>query len=404
MEPAEELASSLSGEHIAKMLRTDGPIISCVILKCQSDDTTNAMHTKKLAVDSDSPPNPKGDCDDCGECDFKPSSSAAEAADGEKCEVLTDLISEIQIDTTPKKQMVAQTLGGPFTFLGQYEDEGIMVMIRRPEDIENDDEESGVNVPLNPHSLQPPLHNVEVYGDILLLRVAAVEEEGNTDDSDNGTSESAAEAKSPKVSTSEESKDSEAGPVVGKVMSNEEFFLNYTKEEYIKFASRTDIVAPEPNEEDAESEVDEDLSEDDEEEGDEDGDYNVESDDEDEMEDEECQIGMMNLILAQILKRFREENGRGPNTEELLAMRSALAEKLGIDESLINETTGGNSTSSEDQLADSEKRKLEGCKDDARQNQKRVKFNNEDEIKIMTDDEGSTNGLKDEGESVVPVA
>ena len=30
------------------------------------------------------------------------------------------------------------------------------------------------------------------------------------------------------------------------VMTNEEFFLDYTKEEYIKFASQTDIPIPPP--------------------------------------------------------------------------------------------------------------------------------------------------------------
>ena len=43
------------------------------------------------------------------------------------------------------------------------------------------------------------------------------------------------------------------------------------------------------------------------------------------------QVGMMNLIFGQILRRFREENGRGPDTRELLEMRSALAERLGVD-------------------------------------------------------------------------
>ena len=88
----------------------------------------------------------------------------------------------------------------------------------------------------------------------------------------------------------------------------------------------------------------------------EDGEYNIESDEED-MDDKECQVGMMNMMLAQILKRFREENGRGPSIEELLAMRrSALAEKLGIDESLMNEkaiTEGASTTSDRRKLEDS---------------------------------------------------
>ena len=381
MEPAEELASSLSGEHIAKMLRSDGPIVSCVLLKSKSNAQDNGN-------DNDAPAS-----------DAKPSAAAKDEKDAPRV-VLANLISEVKIDTTPKKQMVAQTLGGPFTFLGQYEDEGIVVMVRRPEDIENDDDSDAVP---NPHSLQPPLHNAEVLGDILLMRVAAVEEDEQKENDEKGdgdgdaASSTDAEAKSSDTNETDESKDSQGESVAGRIVPNEEFFLDYTKEEYIKFASRTDIVATEPPEEGDESEVD--LSEDDDEEDD---DFDVESDDEDDMDDEECQIGMMNLILAQILKRFREENGRGPNTEELLAMRSALAEKLGIDESLVNESV--HVGSAEEQLNESEKRKIDDSKDSAHK-QKRVKFNNKDEIKIMTDDEEATSELKDEEEkSALPVA
>ena len=53
--------------------------------------------------------------------------------------VLTQLITELPVDTTPKKSMVSQILGGPFTFLGQYEQEGTMVMIRQQPQVEPDD-------------------------------------------------------------------------------------------------------------------------------------------------------------------------------------------------------------------------------------------------------------------------
>ena len=121
-------------------------------------------------------------------------------------------------------------------------------------------------------------------------------------------------------------------------------------QEYIKFALRTEPA--EGN--DAEDSIKGTEEDDDEEE---DGKYNIESDEED-MDDKECQVGMINMMLAQILKRwFWEENGRGPNIEELLAMRrSALAEKLGIDESLMNEkaiTEGASTTSDRRKLEDS---------------------------------------------------
>ena len=40
--------------------------------------------------------------------------------------VLTRLISELTVDTTPKKSMVFHILGGP---LGQYEQEGIIIVV-----------------------------------------------------------------------------------------------------------------------------------------------------------------------------------------------------------------------------------------------------------------------------------
>ena len=307
MDPNQELATSLSGEQISNVLRSSGPLVKCVLLKCgqsQLDSKTNASKEKII---------------------------------------LTDLLEEIKVDTTPKKQMVTQILGGPFTFLGQYEEEGIMLMINRDQD--NQD------MPINPHMLQPPLDHVEIRGDVLLMRVAETEEEGKEGDA-------------PNVS----------------FLSNEEFFLDYTLEEYVKFASRTDIVAKEPEASEEEGEEEEEESEEEEEDGD-DEEYSGESDE----EDEEAQISMMNLILAQILKRFREENGRGPSTEELLAMRSALAEKLGIDQSIVNQATG--EKENEDVEEHQSKRKAQGGDEESKQ--KKVKFTNKDEVKIMTDDEGA---------------
>ena len=348
MDPTSELASSLSGEHIAKMLRTEGPTVSCVLLRSTGDTNTNSNTNddqKKPGSDHKNVIAAEDNEDDNDEKIDSPRT------------VLTDLISEIQIDTTPKKQMVSQTLGGPFTFLGQYEEEGIMIMIRRPEDIE----QTGADVVLNPHALQPPLHNAEVYGDILLMRIAPIDDEDEQVDNNDNEAD-AEDTKSSKFEEDESApavdKDpSASASAAGTILPNEEFFLDYTKEEYIKFASRTDIIPADPILEDGENEEEEarDYDEDNEDpdDDDEDDDYTVESDDEEDMEDDECQIGMMNLILAQILKRFREENGRGPNTEELLTMRSALAEKLGIDDSLVNETSG----SAEQQLSQDKKRK-----------------------------------------------
>lgn len=255
------MASLLQGQDIAKLLRSDGPIVKCVLLRATT--TTTDQEQKQPAADN-------------------------------KRVVLKDLIEEIEVDTTPKKSMVSQILGGPFTFLGQYEEEGIVLMCSKSQDS-----------PLNPHQLQPPLTDSGARGDILIMKVAPIEEV--LDDDDEGEDEKA---------------------VV--VPTNDEFFLDYSKEEYIAFASRNDVVAPEIEEGDEEEEDEEEEVEEDED--DDDAEYNVEDDEEDGDEDDaESQVAMMNLIMGQVLRRFHEENGRGPDTRELLELRSALAEKIGVE-------------------------------------------------------------------------
>ncbi len=399
-DPSEELAANMSGEHIATMLRSKGPIVSCVLLRAtkveQNDDSKPAAVLDEKEEDNDAKTkasNPDSPVAQCTDDDETHDDASSDVGGNKKREVLTHLIDEIKVDTTPKKSMVSQILGGPFTFLGQYEDEGIMVIVRQPdEDMEDGDDD------LNPHQLQPPLHLFEVRGDILLMRVAATEDEDKGDDGSDGEEESSrknveeqAQGGNDENASAGSDVDSGAASGIespGKLMSNEEFFLDYTKDEYIKFASRTDIIPPPQDEDDQNNEgTIDDEGESDEEDSDgeedlEDGEYAIGSDEEE--DDEECQIGMMNLILAQILKRFREENGRGPNTEELLAMRSALAEKLGIDESIINADGSGNADGSE---VARRKRKSEVGDSSG---EKRVKFTNKDEVKIMSEDEGAS--------------
>jgi len=36
------------------------------------------------------------------------------------------------------------------------------------------------------------------------------------------------------------------------------------------------------------------------------------------------------LILSEVLKKFRQENGRGPDSQELLELRRQVAAKLGL--------------------------------------------------------------------------
>jgi hypothetical protein len=180
----ELLASNFSGEHIAQVLRSTGPVVSCVLLRCHKNAPDSKIQHAEIRND------PNHDSIHNGK------------------QVMEELIEEIQIDTTPKKQMVSQILGGPFTFLGQYEDEGIVVIVRRPEEAElvdtlvdlsddtshreHDVEEDHclpvslpLALPLNPHILQPPLHNIQVRGDILLMRVAVAEEEDEQESVEN---------------------------------------------------------------------------------------------------------------------------------------------------------------------------------------------------------------------------
>jgi hypothetical protein len=43
------------------------------------------------------------------------------------------------------------------------------------------------------------------------------------------------------------------------------------------------------------------------------------------------------MILGHLLSKFREQNGRGPDSLELLEMRKALADKLGVEVPPVNE-------------------------------------------------------------------
>jgi hypothetical protein len=203
-------------------------------------------------------------------------------------------VEQVEVDTTPQKQMVQKLLGGPFTFLGQYEEEGIMLMCLRDE---NSDAaaagEETAGPTLNQHKLQPPFDDAKVRGDILLLKVANEEEESEGD-----------------VDT-----------LAAK--SNEEFFLHYTKDSWVKFAARTDVEAPkavvsEDMEEEEEMESD-DQSEEEEE--------NVEG--ESDEEDEDDGAGFMEMLMGQVVQRFQQEHGRLPDESELQALQSAIAEKMG---------------------------------------------------------------------------
>ena len=46
--------------------------------------------------------------------------------------------------------------------------------------------------------------------------------------------------------------------------------------------------------------------------------------------DDEDKAAMFNLVMNEVLRQYREENGRGPDTKELLEMRAAIAKELDV--------------------------------------------------------------------------
>ena len=69
---------------------------------------------------------------------------------------------ELVMDMSPKLQAVAKELGGKVGFLGQWETLEVVLINRADQDDES--------IPMNVHTLQPPFHDAEVRGDILLMK------------------------------------------------------------------------------------------------------------------------------------------------------------------------------------------------------------------------------------------
>ncbi len=357
------MSEALSGIDIGRVMSSDGPTVKCVLLRTQANSPSDAkvsemsiremkQELESFGVDT-SQFVEKLDLQEAlteARMNTKQPDNEEYIFRGEPVP-LRSYMEEIEVDTTPKKSMVAQILGGDFTFLGQYEDEGIMVMVRRPdwEDEDSSFDESDIP-PVNPHPLQPPFDDVEVRGDILLIKVAETAEEldadsdDNNDDDDNDDEEikEQGEISSDLKPAAVEEKE-ECAKKLDSVPANEDFFLDYSMEEYLKYASRTDVEGPpmlDESEASCEEEDEEEvgtLKDDGGEDKDEDYDPEVEEMSDEEYDDEEHQVGMMNLILGQILRKFHEENGRGPDTLELLEMRKALADRLGVEVPPVDE-------------------------------------------------------------------
>ena len=71
--------------------------------------------------------------------------------------------SEVTIDMTPKLRKVQEVVGGDVSFVGQWchpQVEGVVLVSAR----------DSSSMPLNEHPLQPPFHDTEVKGPILLMK------------------------------------------------------------------------------------------------------------------------------------------------------------------------------------------------------------------------------------------
>ena len=75
-------------------------------------------------------------------------------------------IEEIDIDLLPEKNEIANLLGGNATFLGQWEDDLVVILVRA----------STENLELNANKLPRPFTNMGIFGKILMIRM---DEESN---------------------------------------------------------------------------------------------------------------------------------------------------------------------------------------------------------------------------------
>jgi len=329
---------------IAGILNSQGSIVSCVLLQAskKSSDTSDSKVastsssaksvTGKTLQSSDestviSKPNAVSD-DNINNTNAKPENPEDHSSSKTPEYHYAHLVTQISIDTTPKKRHVEQVLGGPFTFLGQYDEIGVVVMALRPD--------LSTNAQENPHELPPPLNPGPIQGDILLMRVSPTEEENEDEEEYDEKEEN---VKMGACTDSSKAPESDT-------QDSDEFFQDFTCEEYLEFVAlckkedrkvveTVDIKETTSNQDDMDHyDLEEgDAVEDNGHEEDEIGEDEEEDDDEayTEFDEDEERVGMMNLIMGQILRKFREEHGRGPDTKELLQMRQALAMKLGVE-------------------------------------------------------------------------
>ena len=97
--------ADLSGVDIGKVMSATGPIVKAVLLRCQPENTDD----QKISAKDSAPSTNSTTTKEGGDSDDDESISPEQAAEIRLS--TKSLISQITIDTTPKKSMVSNILG-----------------------------------------------------------------------------------------------------------------------------------------------------------------------------------------------------------------------------------------------------------------------------------------------------
>jgi hypothetical protein len=186
---------------------------------------------------------------------------------------------------------VAEILGRPVTFLGQWEKLQIIIVCVRDSN----------GCPENTHKLPMPFTDDDVKGDLLLMKV-----------------------------------DENAVP------------RDFTTKEYNEFKNKE----PEEWQMKKPEEANADQEEEEEEEEDEDDEHEEEHDGEDDEDDEEHMGAFIEMMLSKVVERFESDNGRKPSEGELAVLKASLEAKFGeqveVDDSEEEEDEDGEEGAEED--------------------------------------------------------
>jgi len=108
--------AAIGSTDIREIMKSQGPIVNTVILRCGSSNANERDYekgdSKPAAIEKTEASCEKKDTENSNN---EPSTEVQEMPSRV---ILSDLIEEVKIDTTPSKSKVAETLGGAFTFFG----------------------------------------------------------------------------------------------------------------------------------------------------------------------------------------------------------------------------------------------------------------------------------------------